>query len=240
MKGKLRAWFAFSIIATIAQPAIHLIWAQSIPAEGNAQPGKANSLRIAIWVYNYPPVPNRTLAEAEKEVERIFATAGISAEWIQCPVSAAEVQANPACQERMSATELGLTILPQFKASKNYNTDTQFGSAQVFTNGQFGHYAYVYYDQVENPAYRGMASVGQILAEVAAHELGHLLLRSVAHGTSGLMRARLDWDDLRQVAMGQLLFSPKEAERIRAEVRARIEASTRTRGNALPNPQSSR
>ncbi len=229
MRGKLGVWLVFGTLVNIPQSPILWGWAQAPQAAVRAQGEDADPLSIVIWVYNYPHVPNRTLAEAENAVARIFARAGISAEWIQCPVSAEEVQARPACQERMSEKDLALVTLPQSNAATRRNSDTYFGSAQVFTNGQFGHYAYVFYDRVEDPANRGEASVSQVLADIAAHELGHVLLRSSAHAASGLMRARWDKDDLHRAAQGQLLFTPNEAERIRAEVRARMEASARMR-----------
>ncbi len=236
MSGKLSVWLVFGILAMIFQSFIHSGWAHAPQAAVRDQEEDAGPLSIAIWVYNYPHIPDRRLAEAEKEVARIFAKAGISAEWIQCPVSAEEVRAHPVCQGGMTEREVALTILPKFNAATRGNSDTYFGSAQVFTNGQFGHYAYVFNDRVEDPANRGPASVSQILADVAAHELGHVLLRSTAHAASGLMRARWDQADLQRAAWGQFLFTPKEAERLRAEVRARMEASARMRRNGMLNP----
>jgi hypothetical protein len=128
----------------------------------------------------------------------------------------------------MSAEELALTILPKFNKSILAKTDTYFGSAQVFKNGQFGHYACVFYDQVQDPANRGPASVSQILGHIAAHELGHLLLRSSAHAASGLMRAQWHLDDLQRATSGRLLFSPTEAKRIRSEVLVRSQYLKRT------------
>ena len=160
MRGKLGVWLVFGTLVNIPQSPILLGWAQAPQAAVRAQGEDADPLSIVIWVYNYPHVPNRTLAEAENAVARIFARAGISAEWIQCPVSAEEVQARPACQERMSEKDLALVTLPQSNAATRRNSDTYFGSAQVFTNGQFGHYAYVFYDRVEDPAGEGSAVAG--------------------------------------------------------------------------------
>ena len=221
MKKTHCALLIVGLLVVTSQSAIHLVWARTPQAGVRAQGGEADSLRILIWVYNYPHVPDRTLAEAEREVTRIFAKAGIRAEWIQCPVSAAEAQAHPACQDRMSARDLALTILPQFNASTRGNSDSYFGSAQVFSNGQFGHYAYVYYDRVEDTENRGGASSHQILAAVALHEIGHLLLCSNAHSRTGLMRAQWDRRDLENAAQGQLCFTPQQAHIIYAEVRAR-------------------
>jgi hypothetical protein len=151
---------------------------------------------ITVLVYDYAQVPERTLAEAQKQVARIFGSIGIIPDWLRCPISAREVQSNPVCQDRLSDSELALTILPEFKAPAHGHADTYFGFAQLFSNGQFGHYAYVFYNHVEDCANRGPASASQVLAYVAAHELGHLLLRSSAHSSSGLMRRGWDRNDL--------------------------------------------
>jgi hypothetical protein len=179
--------------------------------------------KITIWVYNYARVPGRTLAQAEKEIDRILAEAGVGTEWVECPLSAAEIEVRPSCQQRMAPTELALVILPRFIASGGRGGDTYFGSAQVFTNGQLGHYAYLFYDRIENSQYRAEASLYQILACVAVHELGHLLLRSNRHSAKGLMRAQWDRNDLQRLAWGQLRLDSEESKRIRAEVRARME-----------------
>lgn len=191
---------------------------------GSRTLGPADSkLRITLWVYNYAQVPAETLRDAENQVETILRRAGVSTDWIKCPVSAAEVQSNPVCQDRMSAAVLALTILPQFKPTPESHADTYFGVAQVFTDGQFGHYAYVFYDQVQDPALRSPASVSQMLGHVAAHELGHVLLRSTAHSPTGLMRAQWDRSDLQRAAWGYLGFTTQESQLVREEVRSRMD-----------------
>lgn len=223
MKRRFCVWLASGLLGIISQSAIHLVWARAPQAATSVPEGDGGSPKIVIWVYNYPGIPDRILTEAEKEVTRVLAKAGIDGGWVQCPVSAAEVLAHPACQDRMSARDLALTILPQFKASSRNRSDTFFGSSQVFSNGQFGHYAYVYYDRIEDAENRGGSSTYQILAAVALHEIGHLLLRSSAHSRTGLMRAQWDRGDLENAAQGQLCFTTQQAHIICAQVRARVE-----------------
>lgn len=184
---------------------------------------------IAVWIYNYARVPEFVLADAQHDVARIFAGAGVEVSWVRCPVSAEDVRAHPACQNGMYANELALEIFRKSEdpslhldRPKGRLGDHYFGWADVFTNGQYGHYAYIFYDQVLAPENRWRASESQVLATVAAHELGHLLLRSGAHSPSGLMRERWDRDDLLRAAWGRLRFAPIEAAHIRAEVHNRM------------------
>jgi hypothetical protein len=48
-----------------------------------------------------------------------------------------------------------------------------------------------------------------------AHEIGHLLLKSTAHGATGLMTAVWRRGASQIAASGRLLFTPREAELIR-------------------------
>jgi len=183
--------------------------------------GPADSkLRITVWVYNYVAVPKGDLGWAEKSIARVLEQAGIAPEWVDCPVSRAEVNSHPICQERMRPQELALVILPSF-SGMHLDSGHTIGFSQVFLNGSSGHYAYVSYERVEAAARRGPALAYQILGYVAAHELGHVLLASRAHSSSGIMRAKLEEGDFQDVAQGGLTFTPQQAQRIRDNVASR-------------------
>ena len=183
--------------------------------------GPADStLRITVWVYNYVSVPKGDLGWAEKSIARVLEQAGIAPEWVDCPVSRAEVNSHPICQERMRPQELALVILPSF-SGMHLDAGHTIGFSQVFLDESSGHYAYVSYERVEAAARRGPALAYQILGYVAAHELGHVLLASRAHSSSGIMRAKLEEGDFQDVAQGGLTFTPQQAQRIRDNVAAR-------------------
>jgi hypothetical protein len=59
-----------------------------------------------------------------------------------------------------------------------------------------------------------------ILGRVIAHELGHLLLGKNAHSAAGIMQAQRRDQDLGFSRHTAMLFLPREAKRIRANVRA--------------------
>ena len=127
----------------------------------------------------------------------------------------------------MSDAELGLTILPTARGVANAYVDRDFGIAQVFNDGTFGHYAYVFVDRVRYRAEMEQISEGQLLAFVIAHEFGHLLLRSSTHTGRGIMRMRWDRNDLKDLTWGQLKFTPEEAETIHAEALLRLRPAGR-------------
>jgi len=57
--------------------------------------------------------------------------------------------------------------------------------------------------------------VANILGNVMAHELGHLLLGSNSHALSGIMKARWENEELERIAKGGLFFTIEQAELIR-------------------------
>lgn len=178
--------------------------------------------RITVWVYSYAQVSKQDLGEAERVASGVLDRAGVRAEWHDCPVSRAEVDRRPVCQDRMRPTELALVILPSL-ASVHPHSGSLIAYSQVFLSSRnSGHYAYLSYQQVEATARRGPAAAHQVLGYVAAHELGHLLLDSDAHSSFGIMRRRLQEGDLEEAAPGGLSFTAQEAQRIRGNAAARM------------------
>jgi hypothetical protein len=85
---------------------------------------------------------------------------------------------------------------------------------------------YVFYDRVEALARERIAEThadaAQILGHAIAHEIGHLLLNVQTHSAAGIMRGVWNFWDLQNVSYGYLLFTPKQAEVMRVEVRRRF------------------
>ena len=67
-----------------------------------------------------------------------------------------------------------------------------------------------------------------ILGCVIAHELGHLLLGSNSHSSSGIMQSPWGRRQVREALTGTLLFTTEQAKRMRAEARTRMESQTRS------------
>jgi hypothetical protein len=54
-------------------------------------------------------------------------------------------------------------------------------------------------------------AMGRVLGRVVAHEIGHALLLTTRHADDGLMRARLDSNDVRPPHDGQFALSATDA-----------------------------
>jgi hypothetical protein len=82
--------------------------------------------------------------------------------------------------------------------------------------------ASVYYEYVDHLAVAYEFEVSSILGAVIAHEIGHLFLGPNSHYGIGIMRPHWSFEQVRQVMMGTLLFTPEQSKRIRAEARTRM------------------
>src|SRR5574340_964875 len=224
MKRTLKDWFAFAVCVTAMSVGVSL--SRGKKATAQISDSKMETPAITVWLYNYAGIPKHTLAIAEGDVQKILGVAAVHFDWVDCPTSAEEVKLRPLCQELMSNAELGLTILPTAKGVADAYVDKDFGIAQVFNNGQFGHYAYVFYDRVQHTAALAGMPTPELLGSVIAHEFGHLLLRSSTHTGHGIMRMRWDRNDLKDLTWGQLNFTPEEAETIHAEALSRLRSGS--------------
>lgn len=223
MKQTLKDGLAFAAFAATVSVVISLYWSSEAAAQTSDK--KTEAPVIVVWVYNYARIPKHMMARTEGEVQKILRAAAIHLDWVECPTSAEEVKVRPVCQELMSNAELGLTILPTARGVADAYVDRDFGIAQVFNNGQFGHYAYVFYDRVQHTAALAGISTTELLGSVIAHELGHVLMRSTTHSRSGIMRVRWDRNDLKDLTWGQLKFTPEEVGMIHAEALLRLRSA---------------
>jgi hypothetical protein len=77
----------------------------------------------------------------------------------------------------------------------------------------------VFYGQIEDRAWTRL-DVSMLLANVMAHEVGHLL--GAKHSTDGIMCGQWVKLQLQRARAGQLSFSAGEAQRLRSEAAARL------------------
>ena len=85
----------------------------------------------------------------------------------------------------------------------------------------FGSSASIFYDVVRDCAAQQREDLDQLLGAAIAHELGHLLLGTNSHSTTGLMSAFWSRKELFVVQQRGLAFSSAEAEHVQKAVRAR-------------------
>jgi hypothetical protein len=132
------------------------------------------------------------------------------------------------CTQFAWPTYLALRIMPY----SSHTVNEVFGVAFLSAEGT-GCYSDVFYEQALKLHADWNVGLADILGGVVAHELGHLLLGSNSHGHAGIMRAHWEHEELRRLAMGNLLFTTEEAEHMRGRGIAGHRNSRRLVVNAL-------
>ncbi len=173
---------------------------------------------VTVLLYNDAGVPEAVLWPAQQEARRVFHSARIHLRWLNCglvedPAASSSRQAIADCGQVWGANVFVMHLVGD---SKNFKTDV-FGMA--FLNpGGLGRYCDVFYDRIERMHQESSASLSRLLGNVAAHELGHLLLGSNSHAPLGIMSAQWREKEMRQMGMGGLLFTAQQQAKMRANI----------------------
>lgn len=239
--GRVRWTFLF--LGTLLLAWVFPAWAQTY-----------DSPQVIVSVYDDAGVSERTLAQVEEKVARVFKSAGLDVVWKTCSsrstkhvdpdvlvraageqsspgsgfektaglhpagqvvVAPASTWSVPGCGQFESPTHLAVRIV----AKSKQGTSDVFGEAFLSAEGT-GCYSDVFYDRAVSLNSDWHVSLTDILGNVMAHELGHLLLGSNSHTATGIMRARWQAEELRRAGEGSLLFNAEQAERMRGKLRA--------------------
>jgi hypothetical protein len=172
---------------------------------------------LAVHVSNGASVPPWVLAEAGREVERIFAEIGVGTIWAvtRSGDEPAPIKTSPGEVPAHVAIIIIPKPLPSFPLEIRSNDHV--------TGGTIGVISYVFYDRIwrlltihSSSARMRDLLAGRFLGYCIAHELGHLLMLGRAHSKEGIMRAALGPYDL-----GSARFSAEEAKLIIGEIERR-------------------
>lgn len=172
---------------------------------------------MSISVHNYADVPTTLLSAAEDQAREIYRRAGLETVWVNCSPKLEKIE--PESCHFSDSTHLTLKISPRaFNAQVRDRADV-LGTAYPDDKG-VGYFAYVFYDRVQELAERQRLG-HTLLASVMAHEIGHLLLGSNSHSLGGIMSAHWNYDQLRNIAEGVMLFVPSQARMMQDRLRTR-------------------
>lgn len=181
---------------------------------------------ITIHVYNYAGVAPEILVKAETVAMQIFRKTGLETRWVDVPLTAEKNEVSSTGHPAFTLTDIQLKILPREMSNRLGLPNNVLGLAPGA--GPDRRMVYVFDGQVQNLFWSlwrthysccmdRPLSKAQILGHAIAHELGHLLLNQQAHSQHGIMRGDWDLADLRDASHGQLLFTPRQGEALRAE-----------------------
>jgi len=182
---------------------------------GAAQESFGQNQPVNISVFSDVLIPELVMALAEQRASQIFFSAGVDVVWINC-IHGRSTTPDHECNKSYGSRDLVLRITSHVSSA---TSDAAFGVAWLAADGS-GRYADVFWNRAQELCTNSNADLAQILGNVMAHEMGHLLLGMNSHSVTGLMQARWRGGELHRVAMGTLLFSSDQAERMRAPLAA--------------------
>jgi len=142
------------------------------------------------------------------EADAVLRAALVDVRWQVC----ARPSASPACHEPPGPSEVLLVVRAGTACD---DTQVTLGEAMVGRRAD-GVLATVYVDCVTRLARQTGADVGVLLGRVAAHELGHLMIRRhSAHARRGLMRPTWTRDEVRRNRAADWAFTAADAAAMR-------------------------
>jgi len=194
----LRKWL--SLVFALALPS-SAAWSKEIAVA---------EIRVTISVHNDAGISANTLRGAEIEASRVFRQSGIETKWLNCPLPADGPEDPAQCRTAEFPAHLQLRIA---RRSRNLSEIT-FGISYLSADGS-GCYANLFYDRIEETHGRSRVNLASLLGDVAAHEIGHLLLGTNSHAANGIMRARWESGELGSISTGTLFFSEAESRQMR-------------------------
>jgi len=178
--------------------------------------------KITIRIRDYARADSSVRQRAEQVAGEILDKAGADARWIECPVGS---PSTGPCASPLSSLVLVVNLLPRSMSDRLHRGGGVLGFAIEADDSQFAYVASIFYDEVKDRAEERQLNFGELLGDVLAHELGHLLLGTNSHSSSGLMSAFWSGNKLRLAARGYLTFTNAEAKRIYAAMAARALAT---------------
>ena len=181
---------------------------------------------IFIRTFNNVGVPTADLAAARESAQAVLQEAGLNIVWADCWVGGRQPADAPArCQEpvggdivlRLQKTRLrGQAATARQAGGTDHSRFVSMGFSLVGTEGAAPFLATVYVDRAESVAKGAGIDTRRVLGLAMAHEIGHVLLNSNSHASSGLMRADWSRHELRRKDPGAWAFADADAARVRS------------------------
>jgi hypothetical protein len=208
--------------------AIGVVWLGSCPAWcQSGSPGLATALNIRIHIFNLANVPEGTLEPAVAVATGIFATAGLGTTWQQGAADAAEAHTIELAND--AAIALGKPDIRNYVVLRIVRgvPAGAFPGALGFAlpHARAGVHVTIFYDRIELLMHSVAASVPRILGHAMAHEIGHILLGSSEHSSTGIMKGRWGKMDWQRAAVDLLRFDPEQTDVVGASAMRRWESA---------------
>jgi hypothetical protein len=205
------AWVSHCVATTLSA------WIVVVSSPAFAEPDSAHN--IVVRSYDSMGVPLATLERAESTVQKLLGVAGIHAGWRNCRTSGGPTsRSHDLCDDVLSASEVIVRIV---RAPRSVPDAESLGYSHVDPYRRQGTLATVFADRIRTLAPSLRIDEGTLLGRAITHEVGHLLLGTLEHSNTGLMRGH--WSTTGDRG-SDWLFSSAEAARMHNMLAARFGA----------------
>jgi hypothetical protein len=186
---------------------------------------------MTILVYNFVGAPPLILAGAERQANRVLATASAQALWIDCLDSHLTTADRALCKVGWTAQTPGLRLI----RGVNKSQQTEFAETAIPVLST------IYYERVQRRAELDNApyELPVLLGCVIAHELGHLLLNNPGHSASGIMQPSWGARQIQEALNDQLQFTRAQSVAIQIQLRPLAQARVDTSPSSESSPHTS-
>jgi hypothetical protein len=202
------------LVLGVAGPAV----SQTVPDAGSEDAGRQRS-EIVVRTFNNFGVSGNDLRAARIHAADILKNAGIDVTWMDCwYLDSAPSDAPQGCHDGLGGNEIVLRL--QKARERSGRQYVSLGFSLVGNEG-VPFLATVYPDLVQSIARSAGVDSREVLGRAIAHEIGHILLNTNGHPTTGLMRAAWSRGELRRNVAGDWQFLVEETHVMRDAIARR-------------------
>jgi hypothetical protein len=188
---------------------------------GRSDAAESERHSVVVLVDDRASVRPLVLDQAEKQAARLYMPAGVKMVWRTAPdLGGAEASpGGPLTVRVVIQARLFGTVAAVLRRSTPSPTapSIHLMGAAPETAVSCGGVVYLFFDQISAFSNLQQFDAALVLGTVAAHEIGHVLLRA-GHSKDGLMGASWKPADWQRASSGQLLFSPEERQAVRNKI----------------------
>jgi hypothetical protein len=182
---------------------------------------------VTVRVYDSAGVPPAVKQTALAVAAYTLAAASFGVEWVPCD----DATRRMSCAVPPAADQFIVRLVRSIGTAPHApRGQLPLGDAFIDRESRSGVLATIYVDRVILLARLAGIDAATLLGRAIAHEMGHLLLATNAHGTHGLMRPTWSHDELRRQRASDWIFTKEEI----AVIRARFQSTTNLQ---LPTPK---
>jgi hypothetical protein len=158
---------------------------------------------LIVHLVELAQLPDRDLAVAKIEVERIFRVAGVDIVWAGHPIP---IPTSVAAQHDCSHPHVVVFLTNSQKPASKRD---EAGGEAVREIGR----AYVFHNRIVAESLHHQTDPALVLGRAMAHEIGHLLLPPHSHIPFGIMQPNIDF-----APVGLHIFESAQAQTIRTSL----------------------